>query len=143
MTDTDRAPLYKGWTLVLLVLVALAAMPLFLIYDRPRGSALDDVRKSGVLRVLTVDSPDTGPHQGSQEHLRQPSGAALGSRMPTERLHGEQRPAQRRHRHVTNPRAAHPPSHSHQARPLPEASDVRGQGGEPEHVPPRERRRIR
>lgn len=65
MTEQTQPPLYKSWLPLALALIALAALPLFLIYDRPRGLALDNVRKSGILRVLTLNSPTTyyeGPH---------------------------------------------------------------------------------
>lgn len=58
-TVSGHAPFYKRGAPLTLVLVAIALLPLFLIYDRPRTDALSEVRESGVLRVLTVDSPTT------------------------------------------------------------------------------------
>jgi len=56
---TDHSPFYKRGGPLTLVLVAIALLPLFLIYDRPRSTALSEVKESGVLRVLTVNSPTT------------------------------------------------------------------------------------
>ena len=58
-TEQSQPAFYKSWLPLALALIALAVLPLFLIYDRPRGLALDNVQKSGILRVLTLNSPTT------------------------------------------------------------------------------------
>ena len=42
-----------------MVFVTIALLPLFLIYDRPRGTALDAIQKTRILKVLTLNSPTT------------------------------------------------------------------------------------
>ncbi len=51
-----------------MVFVTIAVLPLFLIYDRPRGSALDAVREARVLTVLTINSPTTY-YEGAEHAL--------------------------------------------------------------------------
>ncbi|MFC1680456.1 membrane-bound lytic murein transglycosylase MltF [Pseudomonadota bacterium] len=65
---SHHTPFHKRGAPVTLVIVAIALLPLFLIYDRPRGNALDDVKQSGVLKVLTINSPTT--YYESSEHAR-------------------------------------------------------------------------
>ncbi|MDJ0955801.1 MAG: membrane-bound lytic murein transglycosylase MltF [Arenicellales bacterium] len=59
MTDPDRPPLYKTWTPLVFALITLGALPLFLVYDRPREVALEDIKETGILKVLTINSPTT------------------------------------------------------------------------------------
>lgn len=58
-STSDSSPFYKRGAPLILVLVAIALLPLFLIYDRPRGAALNEVKQTRILRVLTVNSPTT------------------------------------------------------------------------------------
>ena len=51
-----------------MVFVTIAVLPLFLIYDRPRGSALEAVREARVLTVLTINSPTTY-YEGAEHAL--------------------------------------------------------------------------
>ena len=57
-TETP-SPFYKKWGALTAVFVTIAILPLFLIYDRPLGSALDAVKDTRALTVLTINSPTT------------------------------------------------------------------------------------
>ncbi len=59
MKDETSTPLYRTWVPLSLALVTLVLLPLFLIHDRPDSMTLGNVQESGVLQVLTVNSPTT------------------------------------------------------------------------------------
>ncbi len=60
MATNPAERLIASWAPILLILLGLAALPMLLVFDRPKvGSALDIVKEAGALRVLTINGPTT------------------------------------------------------------------------------------
>ena len=83
MADNAADRFIAGWTPVLLILLGLTALPLLLVFDRPHGSVLENVKRSGMLRVLTLNGPTTyyhGPNgpQGLEYELLEGFARGLG-----------------------------------------------------------------
>ncbi len=60
MSETDKQHRWWNWFPVVLLLAGLCLLPLFFVLDRSQSTdALSQIKKSGKLRVLTINGPNT------------------------------------------------------------------------------------